>query len=70
MPNKILFSRATKYLSWSLPLLFLGPIVIYNAFCNTQNIWHYLVLIIGIIISIFAVFLMIKGIKTIVNSLN
>ncbi len=32
--NKQLLSKGIKYLSGALPLLFIGPSVIYNAFMN------------------------------------
>lgn len=67
--NKILLSKAIKYLAWALPLLFVGPSVIYNAFINKQNDWHYLVLAIGIAICLGAVYLMILGLKTMMQSL-
>jgi len=49
--------------------MFIGPSVIYNAFVNKNNIWHYLVLAIGIAICFGAVFLMFKGVQTIVKSM-
>lgn len=67
--NKVLLSKGIKYLAWALPLLFIGPSVIYNAFINKQNGWHYLVLVIGILICIGAVYLMFLGLKTMVQSL-
>ncbi|MDI5899246.1 DUF6095 family protein [Flavobacterium yafengii] len=67
--NKELLSKGIKYLAGALPLLFLGPAVIYNAFMNQQNVWHYLVLAIGIIACIAAMFLMYLGLKIIMKSL-
>ena len=67
--NKELLSKGIKYLAWALPLLFIGPSVIYNAFMNQQNVWHYLVLAIGIIACLAAMFLMYLGLKTIMKSL-
>ncbi|MFV7234273.1 MULTISPECIES: DUF6095 family protein [Flavobacterium] len=67
--NKELLSKGIKYLAGALPLLFLGPAVIYNAFMNQQNVWHYLVLAIGIIACLAAMFLMYLGLKTIMKSL-
>ena len=67
--NKELLSKGIKYLSGALPLLFIGPSVIYNAFINKQNVWHYLVLAIGIAICIGAIYLMVLGLKTMVRSL-
>ena len=67
--NKELLSKSIKYLAWALPLLFIGPSLIYNAFINKQNAWHYLVLGIGITACIGAVYLMILGLKTMMRSL-
>jgi putative Mn2+ efflux pump MntP len=67
--NKELLSKAIKYLAGALPLLFIGPSLIYNAFMNKENGWHYLVLGIGIATCICAVFLMFVGLKTIMRSL-
>jgi hypothetical protein len=67
--NKELLSKGIKYLAWALPLLFIGPSLIYNAFINKQNGWHFLVLGIGIGICIGAVYLMFLGLKTMVRSL-
>ena len=67
--SKELLSKAIKYLAGALPLLFIGPSLIYNAFMNKENGWHYLVLAIGIVTCISAVFLMFVGLKTIMRSL-
>jgi hypothetical protein len=67
--NKELLSKSIKYLAWALPLLFIGPSLIYNAFINKQNAWHYLVLGIGIAACIGAVYLMVLGLKTMMRSL-
>lgn len=67
--NKELLSKGVKYLAWALPLVFIGPSLIYNAFINKQNVWHYLVLAIGITICIGSVYLIVLGLKTMVRSL-
>jgi len=67
--NRDVLNNGIKYLAWALPLLFIGPTVIYNAFINKQNAWHYLVLGIGILICFFAMFLMFKGLNTIMKSI-
>jgi hypothetical protein len=67
--NKVLLAKGVKYLSGALPLAFIGPSIIYNAFMNKQNPWHYLVLGIGIIACLSAMFLMFLGIKTLMKSL-
>lgn len=67
--NKEQLSKGIKYLAWALPLLFIGPSVIYNAFMNKQNVWHYLVLAIGIMACIGAMYLMFIGLKTIMKGI-
>lgn len=67
--NKELLAKGVKYLFGALPLMFLGPSVIYNAFMNKDNNWHYLVLVIGCAICITAIFLAFKGIKTMTDSI-
>lgn len=67
--NREVLAQGIKYMAWALPLLFVGPTVIYNAFINKQNNWHYLVLALGIVCSISAVYLAFKGLQTIMKSL-
>ncbi|TDD75534.1 DUF6095 family protein [Flavobacterium caseinilyticum] len=69
MANKELLSKGIKYMAGALPLLFLGPVVIHNAFMNKQNIWHYAVLAVGVIACLAAMYLMFLGLKTIMKSL-
>ena len=67
--NKEVLSKGIKYLAGALPLLFIGPSLIYNAFMNQQNVWHYLILAIGIGACLGAMYLMYKGLKIIMQSL-
>jgi len=67
--NKKLFDKGVKYMLYALPLMFIGPSVIYNAWINKQNVWHYLVLAVGIFLSFLAVYFMFKGIKTLTDVL-
>lgn len=67
--NKDLLNKGIKYLVYALPLIFIGPSVIYNSFMNKHTNWHYLVLTIGCIMCLAAMYLMFKGIKTITDSL-
>lgn len=67
--NKDILSKGIKFIAWALPLYFIGPSVIYNAFINKNNTWHYLVLGVGVVISFLAIFLTFKGLKTILNSM-
>ena len=68
--NKEILNKGIKQLSWALPLLFIVPTVIYNACINKDNLWHYLVLAVGIVICFLAVYKLFMGLKTIVNSMT
>lgn len=67
--SKELLFKGIKYAVGAIPIMFIGPSVIHNAFMNKHTNWHYLVLAIGIILCVLAVFLMYKGIQTMVKSL-
>ncbi|MEO8515759.1 MAG: DUF6095 family protein [Flavobacterium sp.] len=67
--DKDILSKGIKFIAWALPLYFIGPSVIYNAFINKNNAWHYIVLAVGIVISFLAIYLTFKGLKTILNSM-
>lgn len=67
--DRNILNKGLQYLVYSLPLAFIGPSVIYNAFMNQQNHWHYLVLAVGIVMCFGAMFLMFKGILTVVKSI-
>lgn len=69
MDNKTLLQKGLKFTLFSLPLMFLGPSVIHNALINRDKGIHYLILIIGIILCMLAVFLMFKGISIMVKSI-
>jgi hypothetical protein len=67
--NKALLSKGIKYLFGALPLMFIGPSVMYNAFMNKKNDIHYIVLLIGCSLCIISVYLAFKGIKTMTDAL-
>ena len=67
--NKDVLSKGIKYLAGALPLLFIGPGLIHNAFMNKHTNWHYLVLGAGCLMCLGAMFLIFLGIKTITDSL-
>lgn len=69
MANKELLAKGIKYLSGALPLMFIGPTVIYNAFMNQHTDWHYLVLAIGIIACLASMYLMFVGLKIIMKGI-
>jgi hypothetical protein len=53
----------------SIPLMFLGPILIHNAWMNKHTWLHYIVLGIGILVCVLAMFLMWQGIMKIMKNL-
>jgi hypothetical protein len=69
MANKELLAKGIKYLTGALPLMFIGPTVIYNAFMNQHTNWHYLVLAIGIIACLASMYLMFVGLKIIMKGI-
>ena len=69
MANKELLAKGIKYLTGALPLMFIGPTVIYNAFMNQHTSWHYLVLAIGIIACLTSMYLMFVGLKIIMKGI-
>jgi inner membrane protein involved in colicin E2 resistance len=67
--SKQLLFKGLKYAVGAIPLMFLGPIIIHNAFMNKHTWIHYIVLGVGIIICFLAVYLLFKGIQIIMKSL-
>ena len=67
--DKNILAKGVKYLSGALPLLFLGPIIINSAFKNEKHPLYPYVLTLGIIIALIAMFLIYKGINTLVKSM-
>ena len=67
--NKSILAKGVKYLAGALPLLFLGPVVITSAFKNEKHQLYVYVLILGILIALAAMFLIFKGINTVLKSL-
>lgn len=67
--NKEILSKGIKYLAFALPLLFIGPSVIFSSFKNQQHPLYIPILGLGIIMCLLAIFLIFKGIQTIMRSL-
>ena len=66
--KKELLEKGIKFMLYALPLMFIGPSVIYNAFINKQNVWHYLVLAVGVFLCFLAVYFLFKGIKIVTDA--
>lgn len=67
--DKKILNQGVIYMMAALPLMFIGPTVIYNAFINKGNPWHYLVLAVGVAIAGASVYMAFKGLNTIMKSL-
>ncbi|WP_281234426.1 DUF6095 family protein [Flavobacterium gelatinilyticum] len=67
--NKELLGKGIKYLTGALPLMFIGPVLIYNAFMNQHTNWHYLVLGIGIVACLSSMLLIFLGLKIIMKGI-
>lgn len=67
--NKNLLSTGVKYLAGAVPLAFLGPVILYSAFNNQSHPLYIPVLILGGAACIAALYLMFKGIGTLMKSL-
>ena len=61
--------KGLKTLIFALISLFMGPILLSIAFSNKEKTLYLPILILGCLISLFAIFLMFKGIKFIMNSM-
>lgn len=67
--NRTLLEKGLKYLAGAIPLSAVGPVVLYSAFNNQEHPFYVPVLVVGAIACIAAIFLMFKGIGTIIKSL-
>ncbi len=67
--NKALLGKGLKYLAFAIPLSAIGPVVLYSAFNNQAHPWYIVVLIVGLIACAAAIYLMFRGINTLIRSL-
>ena len=67
--NKEILSKGIQYLAGALPLALIGPSILYNAFNNQDHPWYIPVLIVGVIASFGSIYLMFRGIMTIIKAL-
>ncbi|MFD0975164.1 DUF6095 family protein [Salinimicrobium gaetbulicola] len=67
--NKSLLMKGLKYLAGALPLSFLGPVVLFSSFKNQEHAWFIPILIFALVAMAAAIFLMFKGIRTVMKAL-
>ncbi|WP_418511893.1 DUF6095 family protein [Corallibacter sp.] len=67
--NKTILVKGIRTMGISLLCMFLGPTLLYIAFSNQEKPLYIPILIVAILICILAVFLVFKGLKTIMDSM-
>ena len=67
--DKQLLLKGIKYLIYTLGLMFLAPVVLYQAFKNQDHPFYIPVLIIGLLLAIAAVGMGFYSIKVFMNAL-
>lgn len=67
--DKEVLLKGIKYLAGALPLLFLGPVIMYSAFGNQDKFLFWPIFILSIFICIAAGYLIYKGITTMLKGL-
>ncbi|SEQ05742.1 DUF6095 family protein [Flavobacterium urocaniciphilum] len=67
--NKEILNKGLRYLAGSLPTLFIGVFILNSSFKNQKHPLFIYVLIVSVLICGYAVFLMFKGINTIMKSM-
>ncbi|MDR2221405.1 MAG: DUF6095 family protein [Flavobacteriaceae bacterium] len=67
--DRKLLQKGVKFLMIALPLLFLGPIILNSSFKNQAHPFFYVICGFAITICLTAMFLLFRGIQTIMKSL-
>ncbi|MCL5128357.1 MULTISPECIES: DUF6095 family protein [unclassified Algibacter] len=67
--DKVQLFKGVKTMIFAVLTLFMGPIILSMALSQPENSLYIPLLIIGILICAFAVFLIFKGIRTIMDSM-
>lgn len=67
--NKEILYKGIKFLGFALPLMFIGPSIIHMSFKNQNHSLYIPVLGLGIILCVLSIFLIFRGIQTIMKSL-
>jgi hypothetical protein len=67
--DRILLFKGLKIMVFAVVTLFMAPIILSIAFNNKEKPLYVLILIIGCLIGLLAIYLIYKGISTIMNSI-
>ncbi len=66
--NREKLAKGVKMLAIALPLLFLGPSILFSAFNNQDKFLYIPVLILGCVTCLAAMFFIFRGIMTLVSA--
>jgi len=67
--NKELLIKGVKYLAYTLVLMFTAPVVLFQAFKNTEHSFYLPVLIVGFILAIAAIVMGFYSIKVLMDGI-
>ena len=67
--NRDVLNKGLRFLAGSLPTLFIGVFILNSSFKNQKHPLYVYILILAILICAYAVYLMFKGINTIMKSM-
>ena len=67
--DKNLLGKGLRVMAGALPLIILGPVVLFSSFKNQDHPWFIPILIIGLLALFGAIFLLFKGIGIIMKAL-
>ena len=67
--NKELLIKGVKYLAYTLVLMFAAPVVLFQAFKNTEHSFYIPVLIVGFILAIAAIVMGFYSIKVLMEGI-
>ena len=67
--DKNLLGKGLKFMAGALPLIIIGPVVLFSSFKNQDHPWLIPILIIGLLALFGAIFLLFKGIGIIMKAL-
>jgi len=67
--DKVLLYKGIKTMIFAVLTLFMGPIILSMALSQPENKLYIPLLVVGLLICAFAVFLIFKGIRLIMNSM-
>lgn len=67
--DKTRIYKGLQKVFFAIPLMFVGPIIIYSSFKNKEHFLYYPILTLGCIICLLSMYLFFRGLRTIVNGL-